>query len=627
MTQAESDDDAPFDPPADRRIVGAAIHPAIGVARVGNSRASGTQGFFIGPEVTDPPPMAADQVRDSSGALKRQAARFRVYGYNAAGQVVRELTHGRHGTHVRWRAHLANRKAEWYAIKNALDLPENADLKLPLRNAHIQGEARAALVIDPGPRTISGPSTSGKRYQFDTGTFQGEPVPLGEIRTDRQGRLLVLGGFGRSGSPSDAPVFNPDNPFAFNNADGWYDDISDGPVDAEVELEGRSVPVLGAWAVVAPPDYAPDLVAWRTLYDQITDLYLETGRQTLEPQVSFSRHVLPSLRRMSRLQWVNAGFAAYFGHGGPMSFEDPDLVAKLCAEPYTDDRGCRVDPWQELRRTVFNSFRPSDTKVFDPRAWPWIYGDAFVGSIAGGSPRLNLMLSRTQEHYLRRWVAGDFENDWPPTHGPARRLGQVPVDRQPAMLDKAALHFCIAHAFNPGSEMTWIMRHSMLYDRPFRIRRHGADTPLDPLGPFLTQADIYLPAGPLSSQRPGDLTRWMALPWQMDAAWCRGGVQAQYDPNVPTFWAPRVPNQVLTDDDYRQVMDSDLSTAQRVAAFRRRRAWLRSLHGSDVEQIHQMLERFARLGVIEERPGPRDVPELPRRLWVENLPSSESRDG
>ena len=53
-------------------------------------------------------------------------------------------------------------------------------------------------------------------------------MPLGEIRTDDAGRLLVLGGTGKSASPSGAPVYDPADPNSFNNADDWYDDTSTG---------------------------------------------------------------------------------------------------------------------------------------------------------------------------------------------------------------------------------------------------------------------------------------------------------------------------------------------------------------------------------------------------------------
>ena len=69
-------------------IVRAAIHPSIGVARIGNS----PDGIFPRPEVADPPPQPPGFYRDANGALKRQAVRFRIYGLNAQGQAVAELT-------------------------------------------------------------------------------------------------------------------------------------------------------------------------------------------------------------------------------------------------------------------------------------------------------------------------------------------------------------------------------------------------------------------------------------------------------------------------------------------------------------------------------------------------------
>jgi hypothetical protein len=76
------------DAAGDTVIVRAAIHPAIGIGRVGNS----PDQFFCGPEVSYPTPRHPGFYRDANGALKRQAARFRMYGYNATGNVVAELT-------------------------------------------------------------------------------------------------------------------------------------------------------------------------------------------------------------------------------------------------------------------------------------------------------------------------------------------------------------------------------------------------------------------------------------------------------------------------------------------------------------------------------------------------------
>src|SRR5262249_62358239 len=68
-------------------IVACAIHPAFGIARVGNS----PDEIFLGPEVPGPHPLPAGGFKDGAGRIKRQAARFRVFGLDAARNVVKEL--------------------------------------------------------------------------------------------------------------------------------------------------------------------------------------------------------------------------------------------------------------------------------------------------------------------------------------------------------------------------------------------------------------------------------------------------------------------------------------------------------------------------------------------------------
>jgi hypothetical protein len=611
-------------PCVDTVIVRAAIHPAIGVARIGDS----ANEFFIGPEVVDPAPELPEFYRDPvTGALKRQAARFRLYGYNASGAVVRELNAD--NADIRWSVHLANKKAQWYQFQAALDIPDAVTMSVPRRNPGIPFARRGQLAIDPGPRSIGGTSVSGgEEHRFDTGTFKGTVVPLGEIRTDAAGRLLVLGGTGTSASPSNAPVFKPDDPNSFNNADDWYDDISDGPVTATVSINGEAIPVEPAWVVVTPPNYAPNIIGWRTLYELLVDVYVQCGWMQMPQQVSFADDILPVLRRLSNLQWVNKGFAAMFGPGCPMDFDNDAFTARLAQTP---DPVTHADPYAELRQAIFNSFRPSHPKVSEPpiwpHVWPWIYGDAY-GSFAADSPDNNLALPSVQEVLLRRWVEGDFVNDWPPGNPPATSLNQVPLAAQPAMLDKAALHFCLADAFHPGCEMTWPMRHSSMYDKPFRIRHRPPGEPEPDYGRSLDQRIALQPGGPLHAQGPGDISRWMALPWQGDTAFCRSGYDIDYDPYVPTFWPARVPNQVLTEEDYQIAIDEGLPRAQRIAAFNHRPSWLRAVTRPPApvaEVMLRMIAQFGALGIVEARPGMKNDPDFPGVMFVETLGASRLR--
>ena len=587
----------------DRRIVRVAIHPAIGVARVGNSKDE----YFIGPQVISPTPKAAGFYRDAQGALKRQAAEFRVYAYNAAGEVVREITADWGVIH--WSAHLANRKAAWYQWQIAMDIPEAATVTVDRRNQTLTDPAiRAALVIDSGKRSISG---RGSAVVGLDGQFIGVAVSLGELRTDPQGRLLVLAGRGVSASPSASPIYVPDAVNAFANSDGWYDDIADGPVTATVDIDGQRFVAEPAWVVTAPPNYAPQLKGERSLYDLLYDLYVKAGWLPALGQLSFKSDVYPLLQRLTGLQWVNQGYAAHFGHGGPFNFEDPALITRLSQKVAMG----AFDPHAELRRQVFNSFRPPNPVDGNQMAWPWLYGDAMEVPATNG-PRQNATVTDTQYGILRRWVKGDFVDDWTSAPPPAATLKAVPLAEQPVMLDRAALEYCLADGFHPGCEMTWPMRHLTIYARPFRIKHRPEGLASPSFGAKLTQQKVLAVNGPLYDQGPGELTRWMAVPWQADTAFCRSGYDTSYDPFAPSFWPARVPNQVLSTADYAVAVDPTQPAARRQEAFSERTNWNEQLGSGIGPAMEKMVKLFGSMGLVEQLEGVVGDPTYPAVMMV-----------
>ena len=583
---------------ADGTIVRAAIYPAIGIARLGNSESE----YFLAPEVTDPLPEPPGFYRDPTGALKRQSIRFRVYGLNAAGRAVTELTAD--NAEIRWTVHLANKKSAWYQFQIALDIPEAGSAPPSwLRNITIADRSR--LVIDPGLRYITGRHAGdGPAYRFDTGTFLGTRVYLGELRTDPQGRLIVFGGRGKSAS------YNGAKAVTFANNEGWHDDTADGPVTAEVTYAGQKLQVDPAWIVVAPPNYAPLQKSVRTMWDLIRDVAITAGTLPKPVRPSFDRDIRPILERLSRLQWVNAGFAAGFGWGASSDFDNPERLEKLSRNSADT---------AEMRHVIANQFRDFDRDSWSPVPWPWVYGDA-MNIPPAETPRQNAALTDTQLAMLQQWSAGDFDSDYVPGRTPPRHIEDLPVAEQPDMLDRASLEFCLADAFHPGCEMTWPMRTAGLYMAPFRIA-HAAPGWIEPeYGPTLGADIINLPNGPLlGGQLPGGITRWMAVPWQTDTASCRSGYLRSYDPYVPTFWPARVPNQVLTQADYDIVMNEGASMAERLAAFARRASWLRPLGSlSYTDQINNMIAHFDHMGLVEARAGPASGP-FPSVIEVEDL--------
>ncbi|RKH66254.1 LodA/GoxA family CTQ-dependent oxidase [Corallococcus llansteffanensis] len=586
---------APKPKAPDEGIVKAVIYPPIGIARVGSS----PDGYFIGPEVTEPPAQDKGFYRDAQGRLKRQAARFRIYGVNAEGHIIRELSVPKSGAKVRWTVQLANTKAAWYGFQLALDIPEASSAPpTTLRNAAVADRSR--LAITPATQSVQGAKARPKRFD---GTFMDLEVHLGEIRTDECGRLVVLGGHGVSRSCDGTYAIT------FANNEGWHDDVSDGPVTAEVVLDGKPLEVVPAWVVVAPPNYGPQRKSVRTMWDLMRDVAIRAGTLAAPARPSFTHDILPLFQRLAGLQWVNAGFAAGFGWKGMFDFTDPEVLARL---------GDSGPAEREYRHAVANQFRNFARDSWSPTPWPWLYGDA-MNIPPAQTPRQYTALTDTQLAMLQQWALGEFVADHDPNRKPPATLAEVPLPEQGDMLTRAALEFCLADAFHPGCEMTWPMRQATMYLQPFRLAHQLPGWKEPNLGEVITLDSITLANGPLTGQPPGGLTRWMAVPWQADSASCRSGYDTTYDPYVPSFWPARVPNEVLTEENYRIVMDTKKPLAERRAAFANRAAWINPLGSTSyTDQINNMIQHFDHLGVVEARKGPTDTDAFPAVIEVED---------
>src|SRR6516162_5916737 len=254
------------------------IFPSIGVARIGNCPDDSASGFYVGPEIPGSVIVPPNGYKDAQGRVRRQAARFRIYGW-ANGVFMGGITSS--VANITWTVELANTKA---AVNTFTGIGEPI---APLRNASVTD--RSALMITPGPRAIGGPN---RNAAFDTGLFMGTQVPLGEIQTDSNGRLLVLGGFGNSSSPSNAPLT------LFDNNDGWHDDVSDGPITATVTLQGnKPIQASGAWVICPLPRFAPPIFHIIRLYDALLQVAVDRLGYPVPSTPSFTNDVYPILQR------------------------------------------------------------------------------------------------------------------------------------------------------------------------------------------------------------------------------------------------------------------------------------------------------------------------------------------
>lgn len=598
---------------ANNEIVAVAIYPAIGIARVGNSPTA----FFFGPEIPGPHPTDPDNFRDPAGGIKRQAQRFRLYGLNAAGQVVKEMT-AQDGA-ITWTVHVANKKAAWYDFKVALDIPVAQPLALDRRNKEITNKERSHLVIDPGPRSISGTAvnaTGGNpQYAFNTGKFFGKPVDLGELRTDEGGRLIFLGGYGIAAASQGEPLTT------YANNKGWYDDTADGPVEATLRLaDGRVLTATGAWIIVGPPNYAPGVPAIVTGYDLLLEVATKLDPMLKPARPTFYQQIYPLLQRLTLHQWVNGGFAQDFGWRSREDFTHANVIVRL-NNPNVSN--------QPLREDLFARFRNPAYTTNEPDAIPQVYGDGALNPNAPNDPREWMAVLPLQYKWLAQWAAGDFIADAPP---PPLTWQTMSPAAQAQGLTQAALEETTGGPFHPGCEFTWTLRQPMLYSAPFRLKRRSQ--PERDYGATLTPAQAFSAGGPLDGSAAGDITRWMAVPWQTDTASCLSDYFRLDDrpanDYVPTFWPARVPNDVLTAGNYRILIDPQRTAEEKKTALGvpARRKWLRKIayeptndsHPLPIEKekrLNGFLQKWAEVAIIAQLPIPDQGGLLPFTVWAE----------
>ena len=504
--------------PAGAAIAKVRIYPAIGICRVG-----GSDQWFLAPEVPGLPPTPNNGFKDGDQLIKKQVQRFRVYAFDDQDRVIGEVAGD--GASVQWGVHLANTKAAWYGFNNPLDNGEEAPgLPGQLRNQYfVSDEQRQAnLIIDGGPKSITGSNTNGDggdpAYRFQ-GTFWGDqPVGLGELRTDEAGRLLVVPPDGVSNSPTNAPIAS------FADNDGWHDDWCDGPVTASVKLaDGRTLEAEPAWVACVGPNFAPEIPPITTLYDVIQDLNVQEGWVPApSTPLSFRRDIYPTLRRVALMDWVTNAARHRTGWLG-VDFSDPGLMERL-ADPSEGNAA--------FRQEMFALFRDPNAK--GPDAYkeqrlkiPYMLGD---GINYDGSPLQWFQFPTLQYANLSAWAAGDFVNDLnDSTYDSVTSLDDIPLAQQPAALTEAALEPCSGGAFHPGVELTYYLRLKPMYARatdeaaePFRIAHGPRDSLVQTVGRLLTPDRAFEGGNgnppPIGPQAAGDLTRWMGLPWQCDAS-------------------------------------------------------------------------------------------------------------
>ena len=495
-------------------------------------------------------------------------------------------------------------------------------------------------------------------------------VNLGTIEYDN-GTLIFYGADGLSGSlnPSD---LNTD--FADNS--NWYDDICDGRVTARIthkttqetyELtDSRSA----AWVASAPPDYAPQIQPISTLYD----LIVGAGSQPddFNPEISL---VFPLLYRFYRMQWVNASdfLAPSFREKIDKLTEDGKFHCL-----YSNSTDCAP-----VRQEIFDLFRnpyypmanepviPSNQTTDLTQAesgtaelkFPTYPGD---GINYPGSPAQWFAIPPMLYEQLRHWKDGnfatpedfDFQNiDEMGLFYQQRFLEAAKVPAKSGLLmTRAVLETLYGGGFHPGVELTWPMRHCQMYAEAERTYdfvnskdgysysfyglwevRLNAATPeeqeeifYNDFGFEMVPEDIQKSLDPNNENHwiwkstPGDLTKWMGIPWQSDAGSCQTVyIDTQYP--VPAWWAANLPVTVLTKESMDKVRQNEILAETRRFIYGSRLPWLQTADtgfvGYHAEAGYQngliaMVYQWKNVGVVTGRLADTDLDELPDIVYI-----------
>ncbi len=566
------------------------IHPALGVARVGDSPGPG----FLGPELPGVPAnwnfhtASFDKFKDDQGRVKRQGVRFRIYEFDEHGSVRGEVLPGkRNVTAIEWTVHVANRKAAFFKFDGSKG--EDGDYsKNGLRNAKVAAD-RGRLEITPAPRTISGCSAPPVVLANPNAWTNVQIADLGEIRTDPEGRLIFFGGHGKTYQQPDAREI--DN---YVNNDGWFDDVSDGPVTAVIIFaNGARVPVIGAWVCVGPPDFAPAIGNVVSLYDTLWDLTVRTPEipiPALAPYRAGERLEALECQRHDwdpktrRFQTFRPSFVHDIASLLQRALNAVFVHAPLDAPAFHNTLGPQVwaelgdpDPVHDaLRAAIFDRIRDPDAEPpADSTQMPRGLGDQYcdeekfaAGTPQRANPRRFFSLTRVQYALLAQWTSGNFVADGT---GPSPIPASAPPIT-PDGLDRAALENCVGGPFFPGIEVSWTVRNPKIYGEPFRVKA----------GVSLAER---------VTTEPGFFTQSMAVPWQADFRECKREEltnPATGEPTHAMWWAGQRPDDVYPENDPDHQVP-----------------WARPPHfvASDEEQarFQEMVKGWATLGFVARR--------------------------
>jgi L-lysine epsilon oxidase C-terminal domain len=460
----------------------------------------------------------------------------------------------------------------------------------------------------------------------------------------------------------------------FADNSNWYDDICDGRITATVtsrssgETWELNDATSAAWIATAPPDYAPQIQPIATMYDMIT------GAASDSFQLDFSL-VFPFMYRLYRMQWVNLGdfLAPSFRETIDKLTSEGKLKYLFQKEPAAEAAA--------VREKIFDLFRDPSYPYSNEPIIPSNSGTNIVNLGSGteklklpfypgdginypGSPAQWFAIPPILYDQFAQWKKGNFTTIDVPgdTICTIDELGayirQQFMDaakeesKKPLLMTRAVLETLYGGGFHPGVELTWPMRHNLMYaanDRIFegvtpgnnlfglREVRINSATPAEQEAVYFNDFGFQMVSDDIRESMqpgheknwlwkitPGDLTKWMGIPWQSDAGSCQEVfVEKQYP--IPAWWAANLPVTVLPVDNYKKLLDPEILPDTKKNIYANRLEWLHTANtgfvgyhaeGGYLNGLINMVYVWKDVGMVTGRKVEPPVEGVPSTVYV-----------
>jgi hypothetical protein len=378
------------------------------------------------------------------------------------------------------------------------------------------------------------------------------------------------------------------------------------------------------------------------------------------------------LYRLYRMQWVNLGdFLAPSFREVIEKITDEGKLQYLFKKNPKGEAGA-------VREKIFNLFRnpaypilnepiipSSSTTGIDNRGvgttelmLPYYPGD---GINYPGSPAQWFAIPPLLYEQLKKWMEGDFK----PMRLPSSdidAIGEVfrkqyldaakDERKKPLLMTRAVLETLYGGGFHPGVELTWPMRHDLIYAENvevyedvtenfglFGLReiRINAATPAEQQNIYYNDFGLEMISEDIRESMdhnhkkhwlwkitPGDLTKWMGIPWQSDAGSCQNVyVDKQYP--IPAWWAANLPVHVLPEESYQKLRDPKILADTKKNIFANREDWLHTANtgfigyhaeGGYLNGLINMVYEWNQIGMVTGRELNLNIDGIPKRVYV-----------